>query len=75
MEVQISVPFISQRWYTEGNDIRSVTKMYDELTAVDIQKMKDLGYKVLYNECRPNDEDSFIPKTILNYQKSKCTEV
>lgn len=41
----------------------------------DIQKMKDLGYKVHYNKCRPNDEDSFIPKTVLNYQKSKCTEV
>lgn len=41
----------------------------------DIQKMKDLGYEVYYNEYRPNDEDSFIPKTILDYQKSKCTEV
>lgn len=41
----------------------------------DIQKMKDLGYEVYHNECRPNDEDSFIPKTIFDYQKSKCTEV
>ena len=41
----------------------------------DIQKMKDLGYKVQYNNCRPNDEDSFIPKTVFDYQKSKCTEV
>ena len=41
----------------------------------DIQKMKNLGYKVQYNSCRPDDEDSFIPKTVLNYEKSKCTEV
>ena len=41
----------------------------------DIQRMKNLGYKVLHNECRPNDEDSFYPKTVLKYQKSKCTEV
>ena len=41
----------------------------------DIQKMKDLGYKVQYNNVRPNDEDSFIPKTVLDYKKSKCTEV
>ena len=41
----------------------------------DIQKMKDLGYEVFYNKCRPNDEDSFIPKTVMCYEKSKCTEV
>lgn len=41
----------------------------------DIQKMKDLGYKVYHNECRPDDEDSFVPKTILSYEKAKCTEV
>jgi len=29
----------------------------------DIQKMKDMGYEVRYNECRPGDEDSFVPKT------------
>ena len=28
-----------------------------------IPKMLELGYKVRYNECRPNDRDSFIPKT------------
>lgn len=33
----------------------------------DIPKMKALGYKVWFNSCRPNDEDSFIPKTVLNY--------
>lgn len=41
----------------------------------DIQKMKDLGYKVQYNNCRPDDEDSFVPKTVFDYQKSKCTEI
>lgn len=41
----------------------------------DIQRMKDMGYKVQYNPCRPNDEDTFYPKTILNYQNSKCTEI
>lgn len=30
----------------------------------DIPKMKQLGYKVKYNECRPEDEDSFYPKNI-----------
>lgn len=29
-----------------------------------IPKMKELGYKVAFNKCRPNDEDSFIPKSI-----------
>jgi len=29
-----------------------------------IPKMKELGYKVAYNFCRPNDEDSFKPKSI-----------
>lgn len=41
----------------------------------DIQKMKDLGYKVYHNECRPDDEDSFIPKTVMCYDRAKCTEV
>jgi hypothetical protein len=30
----------------------------------DIPKMKELGYKVAFNECRPGDEDSFVPKSI-----------
>jgi len=30
----------------------------------DIPKMKALGYIVRRNEIRPNDEDSFYPKTI-----------
>lgn len=29
-----------------------------------IFKMKELGYKVALNSCRPDDEDSFIPTTI-----------
>lgn len=36
-----------------------------------IDKMKAMGYKVLYNPYRPNDEDSFIPKTKLIYGESK----
>lgn len=36
-----------------------------------IDKMKDLGYKVQFNSCRPNDSDSFIPKTELKYGKNK----
>lgn len=39
-----------------------------------IQKMKDLGYQVQYNKCRPNDEDMFYPKTNLCYGIAKCTE-
>ena len=41
----------------------------------DIQKMKDLGYEVHYNKCRPNDEDSFVPKTVMKYDRAKCTEI
>ena len=33
-----------------------------------IGKMKDLGYEVRFNSCRPGDEDSFIPKTMLDYR-------
>lgn len=29
-----------------------------------IKQMKELGYKVQFNHMRPNDEDSFTPKTI-----------
>ena len=36
-----------------------------------IEKMKELGYEVHFNSCRPNDEDSFIPKTQLNYKNAK----
>ena len=30
-----------------------------------IPQMKKLGYKVRFNDMRPNDEDSFIPKIIF----------
>lgn len=30
----------------------------------DIPIMKTMGYKVQFNNCRPNDEDSFKPKSI-----------
>lgn len=33
----------------------------------DIPKMKALGYKVQFNQCRPGDEDSFYPKTDFKY--------
>lgn len=32
-----------------------------------IERMKSLGYKVRFNPCRPDDEDSFIPKTCIRY--------
>lgn len=32
----------------------------------DIPRMKELGYKVHHNPCRPGDEDSFIPKLLLS---------
>lgn len=32
-----------------------------------IPRMKQLGYQVQFNECRPNDDDSFVPKTKLEY--------
>jgi hypothetical protein len=31
-----------------------------------IEKMKWLWYTVAYNNSRPNDEDSFYPKSIIN---------
>jgi hypothetical protein len=31
---------------------------------VDIPRMKELGYKVQFNNVRPGDEDGFIPKTV-----------
>lgn len=32
-----------------------------------IEKMKSVGYRVFYNECRPGDEDSFEPFTFFKY--------
>lgn len=44
-----------------------IDNAYIGVNFEDIPKMKKLGYKVYYNPNRPNDEDSFIPKTKLNY--------
>ena len=46
-----------------GNPDMSFIGVQDEY----IEKMKSLGYEVRFNECRPWDEDSFIPKTALEY--------
>ena len=35
-----------------------------------IPRMKELGYQVYFNSCRPDDEDSFIPKTELKYNSA-----
>ena len=35
------------------------------VTEENIPRMKRLGYEVRFNECRPSDEDSFVPKTPL----------
>ena len=51
------------------------TQPYIGVEFSDIEIMKELGYQVQYNKCRPNDEDSFFPKTQLNYDRAKCTEV
>lgn len=48
-----------------------INKAYMGVRFEDIDKMKALGYKVYYNSNRPNDEDSFIPKTTLKYEKNK----
>ncbi len=32
-----------------------------------IERMKELGYAVQHNPCRPGDEDSFVPKTAIEY--------
>ena len=37
--------------------------------------MKDFGYMVRHNDCRTEDEYSFIQKAVFDYQNSKCTEV
>ena len=50
------------------------TAPYIGVDFVDIQKMKDFGYQVQYNPCRPDDEDSFVPKTKLYYGVAQCTE-
>ena len=32
-----------------------------------IERMKELGYTIFINQCRPGDEDSFTPKTAMAY--------
>lgn len=41
------------------NKLEPFVGVFDE----DIPKMKELGYQVQYNSCRPKEEDSFKPKT------------
>ena len=42
------------------NKLDSYIGVWDE----DIPKMKEIGYSVAYNPCRPTDQDSFISKSI-----------
>jgi hypothetical protein len=49
----------------------NINMAYIGVRFEDIDKMKELGYKVYFNHHRPNDEDSFIPKTKLFYGESK----
>lgn len=42
------------------------TEGYIGVMPDDIQRMEELGYKVAYNEIRPEDDDSFLPKSIIN---------
>ncbi len=44
---------------------------YIGVTFECIPRMKELGYKVQYNPCRPKDEDSFYPKTVFDYNNYK----
>lgn len=46
-------------------------KAYIGVEVSSIPKMKKLGYTIYYNPCRPKDEDSFVPKTILLYGTAK----
>ena len=41
----------------------NVAEGYIGVIDKDIEIMKKGGYRVHYNKCRPNDEDSFIPKS------------
>lgn len=40
----------------------NINKPYIGVIDEHIPRMKELGYVVRYNECRPFNEDSFIPK-------------
>ena len=50
-----------------GHDKTSMEEPFIGVEFEYIDKMKSLGYKVWPNKHRPGDEDSFYPKTILNY--------
>lgn len=49
----------------------NISKAYIGVESSFIPKMKQLGYTVRDNPCRPKDEDSFIPKTVLFYDIAK----
>ncbi len=51
-----------------GQSDKSFIGVKDEF----IPKMKELGYTVWKNPFRPDDEDNFIPKTILNKENANC---
>lgn len=42
----------------------NIVPSYIGVIDEDISKMKNLGYEVRFNPCRPNDDDSFVPKSI-----------
>lgn len=42
----------------------NITDGYIGVYPEDTPKMKQLGYRVKFNECRPGDEDSFYPRNI-----------
>lgn len=46
-----------------GHNIDGLPKFIG-VSFSDIPKMKSLGYKVSFNRCRPDDEDSFIAKSV-----------
>jgi len=54
-----------------GNHFGEENQGYIGVLPEFIPKMKELGYKVRFNPCRPKDEDSFIPKTIINPTRLK----
>jgi len=47
----------------------NITEGYIGVIDKDIEIMKKGGYKVHHNQCRPKDEDSFIPKS--HYENGK----
>lgn len=40
----------------------------------DIKRMKEMGYRVHFNPLRPNDEDEFCPKTVLDKEELQLLE-